>query len=824
MINVYLILSILLIQCSSKIIYKPLKIQFDYSNIVLRNKEILNYVKEEFDNIQYYINDLFYSKETGNVLKFISKISTPYLICEDKTRFIFDKNNIDKTTSLIVIPKFNINVNNNKEKNNYNNPILFQCIKEEIKPLVIILNFLFLSEKEMLQKIKENFSNLNYHWLIIRFIISSLGFNKQNLIQRNIPNNIIGTNQNKLTKYNFYRAFQKFTLLTNYLKLSSQDNERYLDFWPSFPKFNDIMRKNINPKKISPSITEMTLHLMEAIGYKSKFCELLFYYDICYKVDQKCINNFDIYYYYIYYTIDESNKRWICYTKNEEQFRNKQCGNNYGVLLNIDSLHKYLLIDYLRKKEKQNLVLLKPSKYCPREHPRTVFFSSVKPKEDPYQYRYKERIEEITLNDPKYYVISNTYTYHYNVKYFTANYNGVFSYNYKRNWNYNYFWEFYPLENYTGLYIIKNKYQFIGQFPPENTYKDGINKFYNKLKGKFPNEFNYIPETFMWPDQKDDINKKFINYTYDPNDVWLFKPSRDSFGNGIKIIESYNTIKKSIYNYFLVSRYIMNPMLIKNKKFDVRAYVLVTGMNPLKIYFYKDGYLKIPVKDFTLDYKYINDMCVHITTSDVNLKCFKGKEYIYDTDIYDENSNFWSYMFFERYCNKNGINYTYIIEQMKDIFIKTFISLNSDFIKLIKEKHLKDRNLFQLYGFDLLIDNNYKVFLLELNRNPSMRGGHAVADYIYENIIADTLNIVGIVPFAHDDNQEPFDNNIYFYSNKTEEIVDDTLCELSRPRGLFELIYPLKDNINKYKKFYDNITHENKLLWDKLLESNGEYN
>ena len=328
----------------------------------------------------------------------------------------------------------------------------------------------------------------------------------------------------------------------------------------------------------------------------------------------------------------------------------------------------------------------------------------------------------------------------------------------------------------------------------------------------------------MWPDQKDDINKKFINYTYDPNDVWLFKPSRDSFGNGIKIIESYNTIKKSIYNYFLVSRYIMNPMLIKNKKFDVRAYVLVTGMNPLKIYFYKDGYLKIPVKDFTLDYKYINDMCVHITTSDVNLKCFKGKEYIYDTDIYDENSNFWSYMLFERYCNKNGINYTYIIEQMKDIFIKTFISLNSDFIKLIKEKHLKDRNLFQLYGFDLLIDNNCKVFLLELNRNPSMRGGHAVADYIYENIIADTLNIVGIVPFAHDDNQEPFDNKIYFYSNKTEEIVDDTLCELSRPRGLFELIYPLKDNINKYKKFYDNITHENKLLWDKLLESNGEYN
>ena len=265
----------------------------------------------------------------------------------------------------------------------------------------------------------------------------------------------------------------------------------------------------------------------------------------------------------------------------------------------------------------------------------------------------------------------------------------------------------------------------------------------------------------------------------------------------------------------------MNPFLIKNKKFDLRVYVLITGMNPLKIYFYRDGYLKIPLKNFTLDYEYINDNCVHITTSDVNLICYQGKEYKYDINIYDEKSNFWSFLLFEQYCNKNGINYLDIINQMKDIVIKTFISLNSEFIKLIEEKNLKDRNLFQLYGLDLMIDDNYKVYLLELNRNPTMRGGHAVADYIYENIIADTLNIIGVVPFSHDYYQEPLDNNIYFYNNDIEENVDDALCEFSRPRGLFELIYPKKNNINKYKKFYDNISPENQMLWDKLLKSNG---
>ena len=65
---------------------------------------------------------------------------------------------------------------------------------------------------------------------------------------------------------------------------------------------------------------------------------------------------------------------------------------------------------------------------------------------------------------------------------------------------------------------------------------------------------------------------------------------------------------------------------------------------------------------------------------------------------------------------------------------------------------------------------------------------------------------------------------IYHYDNKIEEIVDDCLCEFTRPRGMFDLVYPLKENVNKYKKFYEKILPESELLWNKLLESNGEYN
>ena len=819
--NVCLIIFLLIIQCSSKLAPRPIEILFDYSNLNNIDESTKKLIKKEFDIVSEYMKSLLkYPTSSYNVLKNLLKIKKSRIKCENKLTYSFKKKDIKPYTTMLVLPKIIIN---SKEKGSVD-PVLSRCKKKNNKVLVIALTFKFKSVKIMKNALTTHLSNLDYQWIIIRYILSSLGFNKEVFAKRKIINNVV-INDRKLDKYKFRASFQKFAYLTNYKIKPSKKIEKYLNYWPSPPLLSDIMKSYVYYRRAYSTVSEMTLDMMELLGYETSPCELLLYKNKCFRVNQKCLTDFDYDKYYLHYTLDEKNKRWICYYKTDKHFKNLQCSSDYGVLLRSEEINKNLLFDYLRAQEFQKIVMLKPSISCPKPHPRTLYYMSVKPKEDPYQYKFVEGTEEVIIKNPNYFVITNTFSTSYNVKYFAANYNGVFT-NKTKGWNYNYLWGYYDQidSSVEGLYQKQNKYQLIGKFPVDSTYKDGLNKFYNILKEKFPNDYNYIPETYLYPDQKQLIYDKFHNYHYDPKDVWLFKPARDSFGRGIHILDNYTEIEKSHNKNFLISRYIMNPMLIRNKKFDMRAYVLVTGMNPLKIYFYKDGYLKIPVKNFTLDHEYIRDGCVHITTSDTNLVCFEGKEYKYDTDIYDEPSNFWSYVFFERYCQRYGINYTDIIEQFKDIFIKTFISLNSDFMKLMNERNLEDRNLYQIYGLDLLVDANYKVHLLELNRNPSMRGGHAVADYIYENIIADTLNIVGIVPFAHDETQEPMDKDIYYYNNITEEIVDDCLCEFTRPRGVYELVYPLKDNVNKYKKFYEKITPESELLWKKLLESNGEYN
>ena len=49
-----------------------------------------------------------------------------------------------------------------------------------------------------------------------------------------------------------------------------------------------------------------------------------------------------------------------------------------------------------------------------------------------------------------------------------------------------------------------------------------------------------------------------------------------------------------------------------------------------------------------------------------------------------------------------------------------------------------------------------------------------------------------------------------------DDLINDAFCEFSRPKGDYELIFPLKENIDKYKKFFKDKNEINELFWKKL--------
>ena len=65
----------------------------------------------------------------------------------------------------------------------------------------------------------------------------------------------------------------------------------------------------------------------------------------------------------------------------------------------------------------------------------------------------------------------------------------------------------------------------------------------------------------------------------------------------------------------IASQYISNPLLINKLKFDLRIYVLMSGVNPLKIYRYTEGLVRFATQEFTL--KDINKF-THLTNYSIN--------------------------------------------------------------------------------------------------------------------------------------------------------------------------------------------------------------
>lgn len=139
-----------------------------------------------------------------------------------------------------------------------------------------------------------------------------------------------------------------------------------------------------------------------------------------------------------------------------------------------------------------------------------------------------------------------------------------------------------------------------------------------KIKNKFKEHFDFIPNSFLLPK---DSNLLIKDFEQNRRKIYICKPAASSMGRGIflskdpyQIIEKAKSFKKVV-----VSDYISNPLLLNSLKFDLRIYAVVTSVNPMKIYIYEEGLTRFATEPYKINKENFN-IFTHLTNFSVNKK------------------------------------------------------------------------------------------------------------------------------------------------------------------------------------------------------------
>ena len=251
--------------------------------------------------------------------------------------------------------------------------------------------------------------------------------------------------------------------------------------------------------------------------------------------------------------------------------------------------------------------------------------------------------------------------------------------------------------------------------------------------------FNVIPETYILPDEFGDLYSAFTK----EKGTWIVKPWASSRGRGIYLVDDMDNVPME--EPCIISRYVDNPYLINNLKFDIRIYVLITWFEPLKIYVYEEGLTRFASEPYDESNTSTSNKYIHLTNYSINKK--STKFVTNDDPNRDDVGHKWSISALCRHFEQAGIDPGFVWSRIYDLIIKTVISIEPLVVEEIRKYSLTRSNCFDLLGFDVLLDSDLKPWLMEVNLSPSMNTDSPLDHRIKSNLVADTFTLIGIKKF-----------------------------------------------------------------------------
>ncbi|XP_060804221.1 probable tubulin polyglutamylase ttll-15 [Amyelois transitella] len=327
---------------------------------------------------------------------------------------------------------------------------------------------------------------------------------------------------------------------------------------------------------------------------------------------------------------------------------------------------------------------------------------------------------------------------------------------------------------YPNLHRLKS-HQKVNHFP-------GTGFITNKVD-LATSDSKFIPRAFKLPQNKED----FIKYANENKNALFLEKHNQHRGVFLKNVTEIDLSSGESF----VQEYVQKPFLVDGHKFDIGVYVVLTSVNPLRVYWYKGDVLfrYCPAKYHPFDPKNLDKYVV-------------GDDYLPTWEVPSLAQPYTALGFgmkdvFDIYAQSKGKDTSKMWEDVQKAIVEVFINKEKHIIEALKNYPSGD-NFFELMRFDLVVDEDLKVYLLEANMSPNLSSAHYPPNQLlYEQVLYNLYSLTGVArnmngynnhnqrDYTASQNMMSSQKNIAVWgeecSNSCKDNCDQIVCGLCKP-------------------------------------------
>jgi tubulin--tyrosine ligase-like protein 12 len=261
----------------------------------------------------------------------------------------------------------------------------------------------------------------------------------------------------------------------------------------------------------------------------------------------------------------------------------------------------------------------------------------------------------------------------------------------------------------------EGKNVFINQYPYES-----IITMKSFLSNLIQNNFGINNILGLSYDMRTELAEIIGNFYYNEEkgyeNMWILKPINMSRSMDMLITDNIKEIIRAVETGpKICQKYICNPLLMNNKKFDLRFIIAIKSLLPLELYFYeKMFWIRSANKDYNKESLSFDDYEVHFTV--MNYSKF-GMQTIYDKD-------------FIKYLKDRNIEWEPIYNKLRMKVKNVILLACKDCPQMINYCSRA------IYGLDAMLDDQLEPHIIEINYQPDCTRACKFVPEFYNDIFS----------------------------------------------------------------------------------------